>query len=173
MMKMKEEWKSVDGFEGYLVSNTGKVLSLRFGKVRLLKVDKSSTYCRVTLSRGNKKYREYVHVLVAKLFIENPKGKPFVNHIDGNKENCYSSNLEWCTRSENEVHALSTGLKGRGSKRYNSKRTDNQVHEVCDLISKGVKRRDILKSCPYMTLRGFNHIRNRDQWTHISKHYNW
>ena len=34
-----------------------------------------------------------------------------VNHIDGDKENNNVSNLEWCSRSENEKHAHLNGLK--------------------------------------------------------------
>lgn len=34
-----------------------------------------------------------------------------INHIDGNKLNNSLTNLEWCTHSENTIHAINMGLK--------------------------------------------------------------
>jgi hypothetical protein len=42
-----------------------------------------------------------VHRLVASEFIDNPTGKPCVDHIDRCNTNNFASNLRWCTASEN------------------------------------------------------------------------
>lgn len=52
-----------------------------------------------------------VHRVIAEAFIDKKSGKDFVNHIDGNKTNNRSDNLEWCDRSENMKHAYRYGLK--------------------------------------------------------------
>lgn len=52
----------------------------------------------------------YIHRLVAKYFITNPRDLNEVNHIDGVKTNNAASNLEWCTHLENMKHAYDIGL---------------------------------------------------------------
>lgn len=51
-----------------------------------------------------------LHRLAARMFIENPNNKPFVNHIDGNKLNNCVDNLEWVTVQENSQHNHNIGL---------------------------------------------------------------
>lgn len=81
---------------------------------------------------------EYIHRLVAKAFVPNPRGLKEVNHKDGNKENNNADNLEWCTRSENNRHAFKTGLRNYEELKDMAKRprpslrklTDEQVREI-------------------------------------------
>lgn len=51
---------------------------------------------------NNKWY--YSHRLVGIHFIPNPNNYPEINHKDGNKSNNCTSNLEWCTKSQNHKH---------------------------------------------------------------------
>lgn len=76
---------------------------------------------------GKKDYR--FHRIVAETFIPNPENKPQVNHIDGNKQNNKVSNLEWCTNSENQQHAIKNGLKQvlKGEHVGTSKLTENDI----------------------------------------------
>jgi hypothetical protein len=111
------------GFETrYQVSNTGRVRSTQnnHGTHRIQEVkrtirSKSCLYMYVQLWRKNKPITYAVHRLVALHFIPNPKQKPMVNHIDGNKLNNNAWNLEWCTCSENHKHAYDTGLRDKGA----------------------------------------------------------
>lgn len=106
----------------YLITDDGKIYSLinRGGKVRQfpepLKTSLSrSGYFSVVLTfeeNGDKKrVCAYVHRLVAEKFIPNPDNKPCVNYKDGNKTNNRLENLEWVTKSQNDLHAFKTGLR--------------------------------------------------------------
>lgn len=137
---MKEEWKDIEGYEGfYQISNLGRVKSLggwrgtakRKEKIRSTSLTRDG-YVRVRLIHQGKDKTMRVHRLVAEAFIPNPEGKDTVNHIDGNKQNNTVSNLEWNDRTEQMLHAYALGLKPSrvGSHNSNAKFTDEQVREI-------------------------------------------
>lgn len=136
----KEIWKPIPNYEKYYqVSNFGNVKSLNRevydergyfkklkGKPLKFSVNGNkglSTYYRVTLKRNSKEktsHREYIHRLVAMLFIPNPDNKPEVNHKDGNKFNNKVANLEWCDGLHNKRHAIRIGLIDKCKKVINT-----------------------------------------------------
>lgn len=120
---MEEIWKDIPSYEGYYqVSNLGNFRSVpRIVKYKtngtrnypgksLLTEATKDNYQRIVLMKKGIKTRHQAHRLVALTFIPNPENKPFINHIDGNKSNNRIENLEWCTASENIIHAINTGL---------------------------------------------------------------
>ena len=71
------------------------------------------------LRNGKNMITQQLHRVVAFLFIDKVEGKNFVNHIDGNKDNNCSDNLEWVTKSENTKHAHENGLIKKTSRKVN------------------------------------------------------
>lgn len=108
MLNTKEEWKTVPEFPNYKVSNFGRISN---GKQILKQEPNNSGYLKVNFWKNKKPHSKTVHRQVALLFVDNPNGYSEVNHIDGNKLNNKYDNLEWCTRSANNKHALQNGLR--------------------------------------------------------------
>lgn len=100
-----EEWRIVEEFPKYEVSNCGNIRSLDYnhtGKPKLLKPGKSSCgYLVVVLWKERKKTCCLLHRLIAKAFLNNPNNLKYINHKDENKENNCVENLEWCTHEYN------------------------------------------------------------------------
>ena len=107
---MKNEiFKWIPGFEKrYAISPEGVVLSFTGNKIRRIKPYRSGKgYEKVTLiDVEGQPIKKYVHRLVATVFIPKVEGKPYVNHIDGVKNNNHVLNLEWCNASENRLHGI-------------------------------------------------------------------
>ena len=63
---MTEQFRDIPGFEGYyMVSPTGKVLSLYTGKIRKPHKNLKDGYWRVSMRKDGKVYTIEVHKLVA------------------------------------------------------------------------------------------------------------
>lgn len=93
--------KPIVDFPGYYAHTNGTISNGMF----ILRQRKSNAgYARVGLRLNGKTKEMLVHRLVAQCFIENPKNKPIVNHLDTNKQNNAVENLEWCTYKENSAH---------------------------------------------------------------------
>ena len=122
-----ETYKDITGYEGaYQVSNLGNVRSkdrevtYKNGRVAKYKGKvrrfSKSEYRIVLLSKVGKVKGFKICRLVATHFIENKRTMPVVNHIDGNKYNDKSDNLEWCTYSENSIHSFDKGMSTKKNK---------------------------------------------------------
>lgn len=123
-----------------------------------------------------------MHTLVAKAFCEPRQiiGRHEVNHIDGIKSHNEYYNLENCSSSENRIHAYTTGLRKIGEEHdSNTKLSNEQVHQICDMLSKGYMIKEIAQIMQSQGVNSdnivglINAIKKRRVWTHISKYYDF
>jgi hypothetical protein len=130
---MNYECKTIPGYENYECDIFGNVWSLNYNKTkkrRKLKaaIDRNG-YLYLNLCKNNKRRTQRVHRLVMLTFCGASDLQ--VNHIDGNKKNNNLLNLEYCTGSENILHAFRTGLaSNKGENNTRAKLTDKNVIEI-------------------------------------------
>ncbi len=123
-----ELWKEFAPY--YDISNKGTVRSRRWSPARILKQRRTRNgYMQVRIKLNGETVPFSIHRLVAEIFVPNPDNKPQVNHCNGIKTDNRAENLEWCTASENKLHAVSTGLQHilQGEKCPWAKLTDAQA----------------------------------------------
>lgn len=157
---MEEQWKEIEGAEGYFVSSNGLVKGLR-GRLMSLAISfKGYVTCRIP----NRHYSKPLSRTVAISFIPNPNNYPQVNHIDGNKLNNCVDNLEWCSVKQNINHAIKTGLRARNiNLRSKSMFSKNQVKAIKHGLSIGFTGRALAEyfKCDESTISKIN----------VGKHY--
>ncbi len=138
-----EEVRPHPEFYMYGSTYSGKVYRIDRKKLITNTYNKRAKYYYIRISQKNVPRTLRLHIFIAKCWHENPNNHRIVNHIDGDKLNCHGSNLEWGTDSQNQQHALSLGLKQKGEDLYNAKLTDDQVHQVCELLEEGYRVVDL------------------------------
>lgn len=129
-----EEWRDIDGFPGYQVSDRGRVRTFwqkkhyptGFGTYNYLsdtprimsQSDDGNGYMKLMLycKTDGKRYCKKVHRLVAEAFIEHDERDDTVDHIQsgaiGKLDNSVE-NLRWIPRSENIKKAYRDGVCDR------------------------------------------------------------
>lgn len=89
----------------YWINKEWLIINIKRWKLLSQQID-TKWYKVVILSKNNKKNIFRVHRLLATHFLETVEWKTLINHKDWNKLNNNLSNLEWCTYSENNIHAV-------------------------------------------------------------------
>lgn len=183
---MTEVWRPVRGFEEtHLVSSMGRVSSVdreydgltptglpcKFhvtGKI-LGTTMGNSGYLRVSLSVNGFMKIVTVHRIMAETFLENPYNYPQVNHIDGCKTHNVIENLEWCSASQNQLHAMDLGLTKKPLKGMNHPNrclTDDLVREIRRQLSLGINQRQIARAFGVVPSR-ITFIKQGKAWKHV------
>ena len=161
-----EIWKSVPGFPNYECSNFARVrrsthaAGTRKGYV-LKQFPNRQGYFTLQLDGRS----QLVHRIVALTFLEKPKGKDTVNHIDAVPTHNRPENLEWVTHEENVAHAVKMGLIGRGETHSHSKLSKAEVLQIRK-IGKSLLVREIAEK--YNVSRGaIRSILSGRNWKHL------
>ena len=101
------QWKEIEGFKDYLISEDGQVKKKFLNKYRMIKPNiakRENCIPSVHIALYDGTYHlKSLPRLVAETFIPNPDGLRFVTHIDGNPENNHISNIAWTDRKSTAI----------------------------------------------------------------------
>lgn len=162
--KNKEIWKPLPIktlSEKYQVSNLGNIRNVTTKNV--LKPSIRSKYKSVFCSINNTRYSPKIHRMVALAFIPNPAKKRVVNHINGDRMDNRAVNLEWCTDSRNNKHAIETGLnpKSEWEKEVMCYDPKSEIYEIYESVLEaskktGVSEGAICGACDVNNKKGYS-----------------
>lgn len=102
---MIEQWRDIDGFPGYEVSDAGQVRSAR----RVFRLQRCGPYRNVVLYRALVPFRKFIHRLVLEAFRGPCPAGCEGRHLDDNHAHNSLSNLEWGTPVQNAADARRNG----------------------------------------------------------------
>lgn len=174
----KEKWKPVRGYEGlYEISSEGRVKSLDKMRIsgrykilmkyneRILKPGRNAQgYLKVDLSKNGKSRTFRVNRLVLTAFkgVSDLEG----NHIDGDKENNRLENLEYATRSQNQLHAYRTGLQSRKGEKHHLAKLNNAIVKNIRENKYGLTAKEFA-ACLGVGYKTICNVINKTAWRHI------
>ena len=149
----------------------GRVKSLlRNGTIkfeRIIKIQKTTNGYEYCLLRKCNIYKmNLIHRLVAIEFLSNPENKPQVNHINGIKTDNMAENLEWVSRSENQIHAYKTGLQKLVIGEQRSKLKNEEVIEIKKMLADGINQ-SVIANNFNIGKSNISYIKSGKTWRHV------
>ena len=167
-------YKELSEFPGYRVGSDGSFWSCwgtgRYAEMGSVWKEKKThragkNYRAVTIHRN---IQRYVHRLVLEAFVGKcPEGMECC-HGDGDRTNNVLSNLRWDTPSANNLEKELHGTDKKGSERWNSKFTEDQILDLRTQFSLGkISISQLARDHSVNIVTMFNILR-RKTWRHVS-----
>ncbi len=169
-----ENWLPIPGYEGrYCVSDHGNVLHMDFKKTGLPGLLKPSPvrggYLSVELWLGSESKRFTIHRLVMMAFVGPKPDGHNINHIDGNKLNNSSSNLEYVTFSENSKHSFRLGLQcNKGEQHSQARLNEEKVRDIRRRVKNGESKHALAKEFA-VSYAAIHYVSTGKRWGHVKE----
>lgn len=162
-----EEWKRIERFPMYEISNLGRLRSYHRGwNGRICSINFATTYPSYLFSKDGKKTSIRIHTLVACTFLgPRPEGM-YVCHKDGDRTNNRLDNLYYGTPIDNCNDTLTHGNRINGTSCHLAKLTDRKVKIIRGLHKCGFT---VTRLCEIfgMSRRPIYSVIRRESWAHV------
>ena len=166
----REEWRTIEAFPDYAVSNRGLIKRIRPDpKGRIRRGFRQGTvtsrgYRQITLWRDGVQSCAMVHRLVCIAFHGMPPTpEHHAAHNDGDSLNNLSSNLRWATAVENEYDKQAHGTVARGERQGIAKITASDVQAI-----RSDSRSQRAIAADYgVTQANISSLVRRKSWSHV------
>jgi HNH endonuclease/Helix-turn-helix domain/NUMOD4 motif len=180
---LPEEWRVIQDFPDYEVSDLGRVrrrarfyrhlgsklVAYRPKKPALKPALGADGYHLVMLyQNGKKRENKRVNMLVCETFHgPRPSSEHEAAHWDGNKLNNHKANLRWATKSENREDSARLGTLSFGDRHPTSKLKNADVRQIRTLLSAGMGQRQIATQFG-VSQSTISDINTRRKWARLS-----
>lgn len=163
----------------YLITPKGRVfLKSEEGveEVKYRKAGYKNKYTQVYIktSDNHTGANYFLHRLVATHFLEKGReDQTQVNHLDGDTNNNFVSNLEWCSPKENMAHAYEKGLSYQGAECPWAVNSEEFIRSICECLQQRMTPTQIRSKLGTVSPKLLFKIRRRKQWISVSKDYDF
>jgi hypothetical protein len=111
-----ESFKFIRGYEKYMISDEGRIFSIKRNKFLKPFINSFGYYCVDLRSNGIRKSFK-IHRLVGIHFLENHENKKCIDHVNNIRTDNRLENLRWCSHTENSYNVKirkdnTSGVKG-------------------------------------------------------------
>lgn len=170
-----EEWRDIKGYEGlYQVSNEGRVWSIK-NNIWLKPID-THGYYRVSLFKGGKYSKSFIHRLVYEAFVGEIPNEMQINHKDENIKNNCVWNLELLTPKENINYGDRNKKVGEKlSKQVYKYDLENNLIAIYPSVACAAKENKLKGSGICRSCNGGYYDKTRGKWHNhnLYKGYKW
>lgn len=160
--------KQINNFPDYFIDENFEVWSIKNNKIKKkIPYQHKQGYLKHDFWKNGKRYKIYIHRIIAELFIPNPENLPYVRHLDDNPLNNSIENLAWGTNKDNVDDKIKNGNQLKGEEIVSSKLTKQQITEIREKYVPWKCTQEQLGKEYGVHASTISNIINNKQWNHI------
>jgi hypothetical protein len=166
MKKIEEQWKTIEEFPDYAISNFGRCKHIKSKKLLCSGFRQSGSSCydfHIREGDVKKTFRRTRGILVARAFVANPDGCKNIRYLDGDPSNAIFTNIQWTTVNYYKFERHKTPFIPREEQLKNMRTKMEMAERFEKALINGTEQefvygelKDLCKKIVYGKFPGFN-----------------